>query len=322
MTKIVISGASGDLGRRLTSLLIETVPPKDLRLVTRTPAKLAGKVPAEVEIFEGDYNRPEELEEAYRGCHTLMLISATFLGHRVTEHRNAIEAAKKAGIQHIVYTSYVGIHPKNPNRAASDHILTEADLHGCGIPWTILRDANYGNWVYEISILPALRTGEWISVEGEGRLAPVDKADVVRCIAKVLSAPADHAGVTYEISGPELFSFRQIAELAREIFNNPFKIREVTPDERLAIWDALGVPRTRTSHDAIHPEAEWFASDELVSGETAIAQGGYQGVLTDHVWMLTGRHPRRFRDYLEEMANAGTGRSIIEDVGGAHGAPA
>lgn len=318
MGKLVISGASGDLGRQVTAALLETMAPGDLRLVTRTPAKLAGSVPEGLEIFQGDYNQPEQLEVAYQGCDTLLLISATFLGHRVLEHRNAIDAAKKAGVKQIVYTSYVGIHPSNPNRAASDHILTEADLHASGLDYTILRDANYGNWVYEISILPALRTGEWISIKGDGRLAPVDKGDVVRCLAKILTEPGRHANATYEISGPELFTFRQIAELAQDVFGKSFDIREVSPEERLAIWDSLGIPRTRESHDAIHPDAEWFASDELVSGETAIAQMGYQGVLTDHVWMITGRRPRPFRDYLEEVAKGGLGRSIIEDVGAAH----
>jgi NAD(P)H dehydrogenase (quinone) len=317
MTKIVISGASGDLGRRVTKLLLEKHPARDLTLVTRSPAKLAGSVPAGVRIIAGDYNQPEQLEAAYQGCDTLLLISATFLGHRVLEHRNAIMAAKKAGVRQIVYTSYVGIHPRNPNRAASDHILTERDLRDSGLDYTILRDANYSNWVYELSILPALRNGEWISIKGEGRFAPVDKEDVVRCVVKILSESELHVNATYEISGPELFTFREIAELAREVFAKPFVIREVTPEERLAIWDSLGIPRTRKTHDAIHQDAEWFASDELVSGETAIAQMGYQGVLTDHVWMLTGRRPRAFRSYLEEIARSGIGRSIIEEVGAA-----
>lgn len=315
MGKIVISGASGSLGRQITAAMVAEMDPGALRLVTRTPEKLAGSVPAQVEVVQGDYNEPEQLEAAYRGCDTLLLISATRLGHRVTEHRNAIEAAKRAGVRQIVYTSYVGTHPRNTHLAAKDHIVTEQDLRESGLAYTILRDANYSHWIYEISVLPALRSGEWISIEGEGRMAPVDKEDVVRCLAKVLSEPDLHANATYEISGPELFTFRQIAELAQEVFASPFKIREVTPQERQEIWDSLGIPRTRDSDVAIHPDAEWFASDELVSGETAIAQVGYQGVLSDHVWMITGRRPRSLRAYLEEVARSGAGRSIIEEVG-------
>lgn len=314
MAKVVISGASGDLGRRVTQELLKTMKPQDLRLTTRTPEKLHATLPAGVEVLPADYNNPEQLELAYAGCDTLMLISATFLGHRVNEHRNAITAAKKAGVRQIVYTSYAGIHPQTPNRAARDHIVTEGDIQASGLEYTILRDGNYSNWVYEISIMPALENGEWISVAGEGRFAPVDKEDVVRCVAAVLRDPQYHSGAIYEISGPELFTFRQIAELAQEVFNNPFKISEVTTEERQQIWDALGIPRTRESHDALHPDADWFASDELVSGEAAISKYGYQGILSDHVWMLTGRRPRTLRSYLEEVARNPVERTIVSDL--------
>jgi NAD(P)H dehydrogenase (quinone) len=314
MAKIVMSGASGDLGQKVTNALLQTLAPSDLRLTTRTPEKLAGTLPDGVEVFAADYNNPEQLEAAYQGCDTLMLISATFLGHRVTEHRNAIAAAKKAGVRQIVYTSYAGIHPQTPNRAARDHIITEKDLQESGLAYTILRNGNYSNWVYEISIMPALANGEWVSVKGEGRFAPVDKDDIVRCVASVLTNPEFHANAIYELSGSELFTFRQIAEMAQQVFNNNFKIREVSEEERYEIWDSLGIPRSRESHDAIHPDADWFASDELVSGEAAISVYGYQGVLTDHVWMLSGRHPRSLRSYLEEVAQNGVGRSIVADL--------
>lgn len=314
MSKIIISGASGHLGRELTRELLRKVSPVDIRLVTRTPEKLRPVVPAEVEIVVGDYNKPELLDEAYKGGDVLMLISGTAITKRVQEHRNAIEAAKKAGIRHVVYTSYVGIHPQNPNLAARDHIRTEADLIRCGLEYTILRDATYANWVYELSILPALRTGRWVSIKGDGRLAPVAKEDVVASIVEILASPEFHANATYEISGPDLFSFREIAELSRDVFNSSFVIDEVTPDERLAIWDSIGIPRTREEGIAAHAEAEWLASDELISGEMAIAQTGYQGILSDHVRMITGRAPRSFRSVLEEIAASGEQRSIIEEV--------
>jgi NAD(P)H dehydrogenase (quinone) len=153
-----------------------------------------------------------------------------------------------------------------------------------------------------------------MSIEGDGHFAMVDKGDVARSLAAVLADPAFHANATYEISGPDLFTFRQIAELAQEVFDRPISINEVTAEERLAFWDSMGIPRTRESHDAIHQDAEWIASDELISGEIAIAQMGFQGIVTDHVWMLTRRQPRRFRSYLEEVAKTGIKRSIVQDM--------
>ena len=301
MKNIVINGASGDLGRGVTRLLLREVPHASLRLVTRTPQKLKAELPNDIKVFEGEFDKPDLLEKAYAGCDVLLLISGTAIEHRVPQHRNAINAAKKAGIKHIVYTSFVGIHPQNPNLAERDHIVTERDLLASGLKYTIVRDAVYADWVYRLSIEPALRTGTWLSIKGQGRLAPVAKEDVVRSVAKILTNPEFHANAIYEISGPDLFTFRQIAELASEVFNTPLDIKELTPEERLAEWDKLGVPR-ETTGEANHPDALWCGSGELVSGETAIAQMGYQGVLSDHVRFITGRKPRPFRSVLEEIA--------------------
>ncbi len=310
---IVISGASGDVGRRLTRELLKTHDPARLRLVTRNPAGLAGSVPAAVQIFEGDYNRPELLKRAYDGADVLMLISGTAITQRVQEHRNAIEAARSAGVRGIVYTSYVGIHPRNPNLAAIDHRGTEADLLRSGIPSTILRDATYANMIHEICVAPALQSGQWVTVRGEGRLAPVCKDDVTRCLAKCLTEPSLHAGATYEISGPELLTFRQMAELAIEVFGQRFDFVEVTPDERLAFWDRMGVPRDRSGAPA-HASAEWLASDELVSGERAMAEFGYQGVLSDHVWFITGQRPTSLRTVWERIRDRPGRGQLLADI--------
>jgi NAD(P)H dehydrogenase (quinone) len=301
MPNIVISGASGDLGEKVTQALLKDLPPEQLKLVSRTPQKLAGTVPDKVKLVAGDYDQPEGLVEAYRGSDVLFLISAMILKKRVGQHRNAIDAAVKAGIKHIVYTSYVGVHPQNPNLAASDHIRTEADVRASGLQFTILRDATYADWVHRLSIQPALRTGKWVQIKGNGRFAPIAKEDVVRAATRVLLEAPKHAGAVYELSGPELFSFRQIAELASEVFNTPLEIQELSPEERLAYWDALGVPRDQ-SKAVDHPDTLWISSDELVTGEAAIAQQGFQAVLTDHVQYLTGRKPRPFRSVLEEIA--------------------
>jgi NAD(P)H dehydrogenase (quinone) len=313
MPKIVISGASGDVGRRVTRELLDHHELEELRLVTRSPAKLAGTVPASVRVFEGDYNRPDLLENAYRGADVLLLISGTAITQRVEEHRRAIAAAKAAGIKTIVYTSYVGIHPQNPNLAAIDHRGTERDLMLSGIPYVILRDATYAEMAYEICVAPALQSGRWITVKGEGRLALVAKADVVRCLARCLVDHSFHAGAVYEISGAELMTFAQMAQLAMEVFDAHFEVLEITPEQRLAYWDSLGVPRDRSGAPA-HANAEWLASDELVSGERAMAEFGYQGVLSDHVWFITGRRPTPLREVWAGIARNLDAKSLLAEI--------
>src|SRR4051812_9923880 len=104
MGRIVISGASGDLGHRVTALLLATDPDAELTLVTRTPEKLQAGTPR-IRVCRGDYRDADSLEAAYSGGEVLFLISGLNLGRRVSEHRNAISAAQRAGIRHIVYTS-------------------------------------------------------------------------------------------------------------------------------------------------------------------------------------------------------------------------
>lgn len=298
MTKVVVSGASGDLGRRIVALLLERMPADDLALVTRTPGRLADKAALGVTVHAGDYNDPEALERAYAGSDVLMLISGLAVTRRVAEHRNAIAAASKAGIKHIVYTSTAGIHPRNPTLSATDHIMTEADLRGCGIGYTILRDAMYAEVLPTLAAQPAIRTGKWVQAAGEGLVAPVSKRDVALCAATCLIDPALHDGAVYEISGPELLSFRDITAIAAESFGVPIDYVPVTPAERLAMFDAMGIPRTFNADMVAHPDAHMWASDEMISADMAFAQG-FHAIMSHHVEFITGKKPYSVRDIFE-----------------------
>lgn len=297
--KIVISGASGDLGRKITREVIRLAGDRELALVTRTPDALAELVSDKVSTHYGDYTDPASLEQAYTGGEVLMLISGLSVTKRVPEHRNAIAAAKKAGIRHIVYTSVAGIHPQNPTLSASDHLVTEADLRASGLSFSVLRNATYADILATLVLQPFLRTGRWESASGEGLMAPVAKDDIALCAAKCLLDPEFHGGAVYEISGPELMSFRDMAAMASEIHGTPIEYITITPEEKLAQLDALGVPRSYDPDQTAHPDMHFYASDEIVSAEIAFAQN-YHAILSGHVEFITGRKPRPIREIMEE----------------------
>lgn len=298
MSRIVVSGASGDLARRITALLLERVDPASLTLVSRSPDKLAAHASRGARVFRGDYNDPPALEAAYAGCDTLMLISGLAVTKRVPEHRNAIEAARKAGIRHIVYTSVAGIHPQNPTLSATDHIVTENDLRNCGLGYTILRNATYAEVFPTIAAQPVLRSGKWVQVAGYGRLAPVSKRDIALSAAHCLLEPQRHDGATYEISGPELLGFREIAAMASEVYEVPIEYVPVTVEERYAGWDALGIPRRFDENMAAHPDAHLWCSEEMVTADIAF-QAGFHALQTDHVEFITGKKPYSLREVFE-----------------------
>jgi NAD(P)H dehydrogenase (quinone) len=294
MTKFVVSGASGSLGRRITALLLDKIPVEDLTLTTRTPDKLDALTQLGVTVLSGDYNDPDALERAYAGCDILMLISSLAVTKRVPEHRNAINAASKAGIKHIVYTSTAGIHPQNPTLSASDHIVTEDDLRRCGMGYTIMRNACYAEVFPTVAAQPVLRSGEWVQVEGDGKLAPISKDDVARTAVACLLDPARHDGAVYEVTGPELVSFRDIAAMASEVYGVPINYVPVSVEARYAMLDAMGVPRKYAEGMDGHPDAHLWCSEEMVTADVAF-QAGFHAILTHHVEYITGKRPISLR---------------------------
>jgi NAD(P)H dehydrogenase (quinone) len=300
MTKYVISGASGSLGGKITARLLETIAPENLTLVTRTPQKLGALKQRGVTVHPGDYNNPEALERAYAGGDVLMMISSMAVTERIPEHRNAINSAKKAGIKHIVYTSTAGIHPQNPTLSASDHIVTEDDLRRCNMGYTIMRNACYAEVFPTIAAQPVLRSGEWVQVEGNGKLAPISKDDIARTAVACLLDPARHNGAVYEITGPDLVSFRDIAAMASEVYGVPIKYTPVSVDERYAMFDAMGVPRKFTDGMDGHPDAHLWCSEEMVTADIAF-QAGYHSILTHHVEFITGQKPASLRNVFERF---------------------
>jgi NAD(P)H dehydrogenase (quinone) len=300
MSRIVISGASGDLGRRVTSLLLAADPHRQLILTTRTPEKLSGLESDTVQIRHSDYQYPATVQKAYADGDTLFLISGLNLGRRISEHRSAIEAARTAGVKHIVYTSVGGVQPGNPALSAIDHYQTELDLRASGLEYTILRNALYAEIVSNILVAPAAHSGILSQATGDGFMAPVAKDDVARSAAACLMDPAQHAGAVYEITGPELLDFHQIAALGAEVHSTPIDYQRITESERLAFYDSIGIPRTYDPNMPPSPDGHLWASDELVSAEVAVAQG-YQALLSHHVKQITGRDPEPLRSVMERV---------------------
>lgn len=295
MAKIIVSGASGSLGRHITSMLLYKVPASDLILTTRSPDGLADMSAKGATVRRADYRDKALMEQAFAGGDMLVLISSLDVTRRIAEHRNAIEAAKSAGVQHIVYTSTCGIHPRNPTPSASDHIVTEGDLRRSGMGYTVFRNACYAEVFPTIASVIARQTGEWKQATGDGRLAPVCKLDIARCAVAVLMNPEWHDGAVYEISGPELVTFRDIAQLTSEIYGMPIEYIPITADAKFAMLDAMGVPRTYHESNPAHEYAQNWCSEEMVNADLGFANGFHE-ILTGHVEMITGRKPMALRE--------------------------
>lgn len=292
---ILVTGASGSFGRQVAELLLQKIPASELILVTRSPAALSGIAARGAQVRTGDFDKPDALARAFSGADKILLISTLAVGaRRQRQHRNAIEAALAAGVKYIVYTSSAGIHPRNPSLAVADHVFTEDFLRRSGAAFTILRDSQYAEVIATMLAPMALQTSKWVMSAGEGRMAFVSKQDCVASAAAVLTTPG-HEGAVYEITGPELYSFREAAALAAEIGGRPVEYVPVSQEEKLAFFDAAGIPRDYVEGETNADGTGIWGSEEMVSYERAIRQGFFS-ICSRHVEMLTGRPARTLRE--------------------------
>lgn len=208
---IVVTGASGQLGRLVIENLLQTVPAAQIVAAVRTPAKVADLAARGVQVREADYNRPETLDTAFAGADKLLLISSSEVGSRLPQHRAVIDAAKCAKVGLIAYTSLLRADT-TPLPLGAEHKATEQLIAEAGLPAVILRNGWYTE-NYLASIQPALQYGVVLGSAGEGRIASAARADYAAAAAAVLTRDGQ-AGKVYELAGDESYT---LAELAAEI---------------------------------------------------------------------------------------------------------
>lgn len=296
MTRIVITGASGQYGRAATDRLIAMGRAQDLILITRTPAKLADRTTQGCTVRYGDFDKPETLASAMTGAERMLLISGTRVGARVIQHKAAIDAAASAGVRHIVYTSFIGIDdPANPAEVRHDHIETERLIRASGMDWTMLRDAHYADAMIVMAGPGVIASGQWISNAGAGREAMVWRDDCVASAVAVLTGD-DHAGKIYNITGPDLQTFAEIAADMSAITGCPIAYVATDDEGQYAMFDAMGIPR-RPVDDQTIAGIPWN-SDDMVTFGRAIREGFLELVSND-VERLTGNPARSVRAMIE-----------------------
>ncbi|QEM06487.1 SDR family oxidoreductase [Mucilaginibacter rubeus] len=238
--KILVAGASGHLGRRVLEILRE-LGYTNFVGASRSPAKLQAFTDAGIEIRRADFDEPKSLQSAFKGIERLLLISTDELhtpGARVRQHINAINAAKAAGIKHIVYTSMPKPEHATKIPFARDHVATEEALKASGIDFTSLRVSWYAENL--LGFLPQIiAAAKWPTAAGKGRIAYVSREDVAQVTAAALLKAQGKA--YWDITGAESLTVQEIAAIASEVFEKRIDVVPVDDSEIAEDLISIGV---------------------------------------------------------------------------------
>jgi len=268
---IVVTGATGNLGRHVVEQLLEKVPAEQITAVVRDEARAADLAARGVRLAVADYNAPETFDGLFAAGDKVLLVSGNeFDKGRVGQHKVVIEAAKAAGVALLAYTSAPG---SLTAALADDHKGTEAALLESGVPYVLLRNGWY-NENYTEQLAPVLQTGAVTQAAGEGRVASAARADYAAAAVAVLTGEG-HENATYELSGDTAWSFAEYAaELSRQTG------REIAYNA-VSVDDFVGI---LTTHAGLPGP---FAA--ILGGvEASIAKGELAGTSGD-LSRLTGR---------------------------------
>lgn len=282
-TPLALTGGTGALGSRVARMLAERSV--DHRLIVRDPSKIMPSPGQSVVI--GDYQDVGGLTTALSGVKTLFFVSGHEGPERMFLHRNVIRAATEAGVDRVVYTSFMGASPRSTFTFAREHMLTERAIDHAGMRLTSLRNSLYADVVPHFVGEDGVIRGP----AGKGRIAWVAREDVARLAVEVLLDDV-HAGQVYDVSGPEAIDLHETARLLSEATGREIRYH----------------PETDQEARASRAGAAAWQVDGWVGSYAAIATG--ETSVTSHtIEHVTGIRPWSFAEFLS--AEPGSWRHLV-----------
>jgi uncharacterized protein YbjT (DUF2867 family) len=282
---IVVTGATGKIGSELVRLLRERG--EAVRALVRSREKGVELAELGAELAVGDLDDAASLDAAFTGADRLFLLAPAGPEQTALQH-NAIEAAKKAGIGHVVKLSALGAAPDSPVALGRWHAETEAELAASGLAWTVLQPHSFMQ-----NLLGSAGTvagqGMLFAPVGDGAVALVDTRDVAAVAAEVLADPAQHAGRTYVVTGGQAVTYAQVAQALGAAIGKPVQYVDVPPEAAGDGMRQAGLPG-------------WLVDDLL--GLFAIFKAGHGAATTDVVRTVGGREPTSIEQFARDHAAA------------------
>jgi len=235
---IVVTGASGALGQLVVEGLLEKVPAAQIVAAVRDPAKVAHLAARGVQVRRADYTDSVSLDSAFAGADRVLLVSGNEVGKRTAQHLAVVEAAKRAGVKLLAYTSILRAD-SSPLRLAEEHVATEAAIRDSGLAYSFLRNG----WYFENfngRIAGAAQRGEMVGSAGEGRISAAARADYAAAAVAVLTAEAPQQ--VYELAGSTSFTLAELTAEAARQSGKAAVYRDLPQAEFANVLAGVGVP--------------------------------------------------------------------------------
>ena len=254
MTTYAVTGASGKLGRLVLDELLERVDASNVVALARDPAKLQDYAAKGVAVREASYDDPASLDRALEGVDRVLLISGNEVGQRERQHGNVIEAAKKAGVDYIAYTSILNAQ-ESRLAMAPEHKATENMVAASGLNHDILRCPWYSE-NYTGGLRPQIEAGVIYGATGNGRLSTATRADLAAGMAAALVA--SKGGQIYELAGDESWTMDEFAAAVSDAAGKPVRYENLSEKEYARTLEDAGLPP---------PVAAMLAQTSALAGE-------------------------------------------------------
>jgi NAD(P)H dehydrogenase (quinone) len=286
---ILVTGATGGLGRETIKALLETMPATQIAALARDVTQAADLAAQGVDVRPGDYSDYLSLVPAFKGVDTVLLVGTVVFSDRVTQHTNVINAAKEAGVKHLFFTSMQ--HDTNyvmPEVTVSD-LATVAHLKASGLGYTILRNGFYFDALPFVLGSQVLET-EVLYPAGAGQVAFVLRTDLAAATAALLTS-SGHDKQEYTLNGGTAYSFSEIAQALTELAGHPITYAGSEPERYVAQRVAAGLPEP-----VAHFLAEWGPA--IADGLFARPDGTLERLL--------GRRPTSLREFFKAVYSPGT----------------
>ncbi|WP_066367174.1 NmrA family NAD(P)-binding protein [Herbidospora mongoliensis] len=245
---IIVTGATGQLGRQIVERLLTRVPADQVGVSVRDPRKAQGFADRGVRVRQGSFTDAAGLADAFEGATQVLIVSVDKLGEQaVQQHRTAIGAAVAAGARRVLYTSHMGADPSSHFQACRDHAATEDALRACGVPFTSLRNGFHAASAVQF-LGPALAGGGEVALPADGPVSWTAHADLADAAAAVLADEGRFDGPTPPLTAAEALTFDDIAKIATQVTGRTITRTTATDDRFRRQLTDRGVPAEAADH--------------------------------------------------------------------------